>query len=102
MLSIGLRDTHYMTFRHATAGLTRGSFTATLIKNGALVRNIAINIKELASKIYVASFANDGTNEAQWTLVIYETASPTADYQETWLTQSLATDKNVQFIKANI
>lgn len=102
MLSIPLKATHYMTFRTGTAGLTRGSFTYKLFVDGADRQDIAIDIREVFSKIYVASFTNDADVGSFWSLVIYETGSPTATYQETWYVEDTAVKKDIPYIKAQL
>lgn len=94
--------THYMTFRHATAGLTRGAFTAKLFRDGSDQNGINVDIKEVFSQIYVASFINDGTLSSTWTLVVYQTAAPATSYQETWFVRTSPNDKNIAFIKASL
>jgi hypothetical protein len=95
--------THYLAFRGSASGLTRASFTFHLIENGTDRADIPVDVREVRARTYVASFTNDADSESQWSLLVFEAASPsTLAGQGDWLVKSSATDANVQFIKSNI
>lgn len=76
--------THYMTIGHKNSGVGIKSWTMTLFQNGQVVLNPNISLQENPSGTYTFSFANDGTNKAIYSLIVYETALTTTKYTQTW------------------
>lgn len=92
--------THYMVVRGSTTGLTRASFTFHLIEDGSDRADIAVDIREVRPRTYVASFTNDGDAGSQWTLVVYETATPGTAYTQSWIVKTSPVEADVRFIKS--
>lgn len=95
-------QTHYMTVGHKNAAVAAASWTTKLLKDGILFTDATINIVENASKVYTFSFVNDGTHDSQWTLVVYETASPTNKYVMTWKVYKKIVEQNVKLLRGRI
>lgn len=100
MSEVAANDTHYMTFPHSVTGVIRGGFTIKLFKNGALLQDQPVEIKEVSTKIYTASFSNDGTDFSLWTLVISDPNVANIYYVETWSVRRKTVDLNVKQIRS--
>lgn len=83
-MSIVAGSSHDMTIRHPTSGLKLPQWTIQLLKNGELLRGVAVSVIENTSQTYTFSFTNDGTHNSTWTLLVYATALPSVIYTETW------------------
>lgn len=99
-VEVKANGTHYMTIRHDTAGLTRGDFTMTLIKDGEEIRDIAIEVLESPERTYTFSFINDGTHDSQWQLLVHETELDTPTYTEAWVVKKKIVEQTVRQIQA--
>lgn len=89
-----------MTFPHTSSGLVRGDFTFILSKNGEVVKSVAVELREIADSVYVASFENDGDDYANWNLIAFETASPTRKYIESWQVRKKTMEQMIKQIRA--
>lgn len=93
--------THYMVFPYSLSGVTLAQWTKVLIKNGERVLDIPIECREYPNGIYTFSFTNDGTDESQWSLVVYETAGTTnLKFGQTWTVRKRTAELNVKQIRS--
>lgn len=93
-------ETHYFVFPHTVAGMTRTQFSVTVVKNGEKVTNIGVNLREIATKIYCASFVNDGTHLSQWSIVIQDPNYTDRAWQHNWRVEKPLTEKITQVIRS--
>ena len=73
-----------------------------LYKNGELVLDIPIEVFEspATSGIYTFSFANDGTHESTWTLIINDSGASDYWYHETWEVRKKITENTVKQLRS--
>lgn len=90
-------QTHYLFFRHGTAGLTRASFTIYVYKNGVRTRDVAVEVVENPANYYIASFTNDGEHDATWTLSLFH---GTSHYFDTWRVEKPIIEQNVKQMRS--
>lgn len=100
MAFIPADQTHYMTFPHTRSGSVRQDFTCVLLKNGALIQSIPINVQEVSPFKYTISFDNDGTDYSDWTLMASDNNITGRTYIETWQVRKLTPEKNISQIRS--
>ena len=100
MSEVKAKGTHYMTFPYSVSGLTRGSWTVNLYKNGERTIDVAVEVVENPDGFYTFSFDNDGTDEATWTLIVYQTSSGTLKFGESWKVRKRTVELNVKQIRS--
>lgn len=94
---------HYMTFPYSVQGIPLPSWTRLLYRNGQLVTNIDINLTEQPLGSYTFQFANDGTDESTWSLLVYETAGTTGKkFGETWNVRKRIAEKAINQIRSRL
>lgn len=98
-MELAPNDTHYMTIGHKNSAVVLTSWTVKLFKNGDQVAGIPVALRENPSNIYTFSFVNDGTHDSQWSLVVYETASPTNKYSMTWKVYKKIVEQTVKLVR---
>lgn len=101
MSDITSKGTHYMSFYHSASGVTRGSWTLVLLKNGEENRDVEINIMERPNNYYTVSFKNDGTNNSIWQVFAKE-PSVEKVYTESWRVKDKTLENNVQQIRSRM
>jgi hypothetical protein len=101
-MEIAAGETHYMTVPHSSAGVGYASWTKNLFKNGEVVLNTAIDMRESPSGTYTFAFVNDKEDEAQWTLQVWETANTTIKYSETWRVKKKLIEQGVKQIRSRM
>lgn len=98
-MDLAPKATHYMSIPHFTSGIAYADWTVYIFKNGDRLTDIPYDIRENPTGSYTFSFDNDGEDQAQWTLIAYETASPNDRYVEAWRVRSLSSDTSVANIE---
>lgn len=101
-MDIAPNETHYLTFAHATSGLTLGAFTIGLFKNGENITSIEVSMKESPLGFYSFFFRNDGIHKSQWTLIVYQTAAPTNKYSASWQVLKPIIESNIKLVRNQI
>jgi len=93
-------ETHYMVFPCGTTGLVRDDFNITVLKDDEVRADVAVEVEEVASGIYSASFVNDDTDKTTWTLIMSVIAAPNTKYIESWQVRKKTIDQNVKQIRS--
>lgn len=101
MSDITTKGTHYMSFYHSASGVTRGTWTLTLLKNGEVNNDTEINIVEAKDNYYVVSFKNDGTKDAIWQIFAKE-PSVQKVYTESWRAKDKSLENDVKQIRSRM
>jgi len=94
--------THYMQFPHNVTGLRRGDFTYYVYQDGALRRDIPVEVTEEVSGIYTFSFTNDGAHESHWTMIVWQTSDTDRKYGESWIVRDDVPRKTVLNIQSEL
>ena len=71
-----------------------------LYKNGERTIDVAVEVVENPDGFYTFSFDNDGTDEATWTLIVYQTSSGTLKFGESWKVRKRTVELNVKQIRS--
>lgn len=94
---------HYAVVAHLNAGIVKTAWTIYLFKNGERRADIEVAMVENPSKIYTFSFVNDGgVDEAQWHLVVFETAAATNKYVNSWRVKNKVTELGVRQLRSDV
>jgi hypothetical protein len=103
MSEVKALGTHYMIFPYSVSGLTLGYWTTVLLKNGERLTDVAIECRENPTGVYTFSFDNDGDDEAQWSLVVYETSGTTGlKFGQSWTVRKRIVEQNVKQIRSRM
>lgn len=94
------KATHYMTLPVGIPGLVLSNFTFRVLKNDAVEESIAVEVAEISSGLYIATFKNDGTDYSTWTVVAQADARTNVFYVETWEVRKKTIEQNIKQIRA--
>ena len=90
-----------MSFYHSTSGVTFGTWTLKLLKNGEENRDTEISVSEPITNYYVISFKNDGTKDSIWQIFAKE-PSVEKVYTESWRVKDKSLENDVKQIRSRM